>query len=85
MGSGTLPYRERLLLKDPWSLRMGLSSGSGSSPPGFGVLPWRVALLGLGVLGVGVVSPLLGLLGGLPLLPVMEPDGPAICVLPATS
>ena len=84
MGLGTLPHRKQLLLKDPWLLGMGSSSGSGSSPPGFGVLPWRVALLGLGVLGVGVVSLLLESLGGSPLLLVVEPDSLAICGLPVT-
>ena len=79
MGLGTLPHRKRLLLKYPWSLGMGLSSGSGSLPPGFGALPWRVALLGLGVLGIGVVSPLPGSLGGSLLVLVVEPDGPATC------
>ena len=42
-------------------------------------------LLGLGVLGIGVVSPLLGSLGGSPLVPVMELDGPATCGPPVTS
>ena len=85
MSSGTLPHHEQLLLKDPLSLRTGSSSGSGSLPLGFGALPWRVALLGLGVLGVGVVSPLLGSLGGSPLLLVAEPDGPATGGSPVTS
>ena len=66
-------------------LRMGLSSRFRSSPLGFGALPWRVALLGLGVLGVGIVSPLLGSLGGSPLLPVAVPYGPATGGSPITS
>ena len=84
MGLGTLLRHERLLLKESWLLGMGSLSGFGSSPLGFGALPWRVALLGLGVLGVGVVSPLLGSLGGSPGMPVMEPDGPATGGLPIT-
>ena len=71
-----LPHHERSLLKEPWSLGMGLSSGFGASPLGFGELPWRIVLLGLGVLGVGVVLLLLGSLGGSLLLLVAEPDGP---------
>ena len=85
VGLGTLPRHEQLLLKDPRLLGMGLSFGSRSSPLGFGALPWRVALLGLGVLGIGIVLPLLGSLGGLPLLPVVELNGPATCGLPVTS
>ena len=70
--------------KEPWSLRMGSLARFGSSPQGFGAFPWRVALLGLGVLGVGVVLPLLGSLGGLPSLPVAELDGPATGGSPVT-
>ena len=77
VGLGMLPHHKRSLLKEPWSLGMGSSSGFGSLPLGFGELPWRVALLGLGVLGVGVVLLLLGSLGGSLLLLVAEPDGPA--------
>ena len=50
-----------------------------------GALPWRVTLLGLGVLGIGIVSLLLGSLGGSPLLLVAELDGPATCGPPVTS
>ena len=85
MGSGTLPCREQLLLKELWSLGMGSSSGFGSSRLGFGVLPWTVALLGLGVLGVGMVLPLLGSLGASLLFPVAELDGPANGGPPITS
>ena len=84
MGSGTLLCREQLLLKELWLLGMGSSSGFESSPPGFRVLPWMVALLGLGVLGIGMVSPLLGSLGDLPLFLVTEPDSPATGGLPVT-
>ena len=64
---------------------MGSSSGFRSSPLGFGAFPWRAVLLGLGVLGNGVVSLLLGLLGGLPLLGVTEPVSPATGGSPITS
>ena len=64
---------------------MGLLSRFRSLPPGFGAFPWRAALLGLGVLDIGIVSLLLGLLGGSPLLLVMELDGPATGGLPMTS
>ena len=64
---------------------MGLSSEFGSSPPGFRALPWTVALLGLGVLGIGVVSLLLGSLGASSLFLVTEPDGPANGGPPVTS
>ena len=84
MGSGTLPHHERPLLKEPWLLWMGSSSGSRFSPPGFGVFPWRAALLGLGVLGVSVVSLLLVLLGG-SLFLVAVPDDPATGGFPMTS
>ena len=84
MGSGTLPHCEQLLLKEPWSLRIGSSSGFGSSPLGFGAFPWRAALLGLGMLGVGMVSPLLGSLGGSLLLLVMVPEGPTTGGSPVT-
>ena len=84
MGLRTLPHHEQLLLKEPWLLRMGSLSGFRSLPLGFGALPWRVALLGLGVLGIGVVSLLLGSLGGSLLLPVTELDGPATGGSPIT-
>ena len=64
---------------------MGSSSRFRSLPLGFGAFPWRAALLGLGRLGIGIVSLLLGLLGGLPLLPVMVLDGPATGGSPITS
>ena len=63
---------------------MGSLSRFGFLPLGFGAFPWRAVLLGLGVLGVGIVSPLLGLLKGSPLLLVVEPDGPATGGLPVT-
>ena len=85
MGSGTLLHRKQLLLKELWLLRMGSLSGFGSLPLGFGALPWMVALLGLGVLGVGMVSPLLGSLGASPFFLVIELDGPATGGLPVTS
>ena len=42
------------------------------------------ALLGLGMIGIGVVSPLLRLLGGSLLLLVIVPDAPAIGGSPVT-
>ena len=64
---------------------MGSLSGFGSSPLGFGAYPWRATLLGLGMLGIGIVSPLLGSLGCLLLLPVAALDGPATGGSPMTS
>ena len=50
---------------------------------------WGITLkgciVGAGRLGIGVILPLLGSLGGSPLLPVAEMDGPPTCGLPVTS
>ena len=83
MGSGILPCHEPSLLKEPWSLGMGLSSGFGSLPQGLGAFPWIVALFGLGMLGIGIVSSLLSSLGGSPLW--LVPYGPATGGSPVTS